>query len=159
VRVYAFIDAQNLYLGIKSQGWELDYKKLFIYLKEKYKVDKTFLYIGYIAENMKLYKSLKNYGYELVFKKTKKFGQGNKDIKGNIDVDLTVDVIRREEEYKKAIFISADGDFCPLYDYLIEEKNKEILIMIPNSFRYSNFLLKYRKNLRYMNNLENKLKR
>jgi hypothetical protein len=24
---YAFIDANNLYLGVRSQGWKLDYKK------------------------------------------------------------------------------------------------------------------------------------
>jgi hypothetical protein len=24
---YAFIDGNNLYLGVRSQGWKLDYKK------------------------------------------------------------------------------------------------------------------------------------
>lgn len=32
---YAFIDSQNLNLGIQSMGWKLDWKKLRIYLKEK----------------------------------------------------------------------------------------------------------------------------
>ena len=44
---YAFIDAANLfYGGEKSLGWSIDYKKLLIYLKEKFKVKKAFYYAG-----------------------------------------------------------------------------------------------------------------
>jgi len=32
---YAFIDSQNLNLGIQKLGWKLDYKKFRVYLKEK----------------------------------------------------------------------------------------------------------------------------
>ena len=45
---YAFIDSQNLNLSIKSLGWNLDFAKFRIYLREKYKVEKAFLFIGYI---------------------------------------------------------------------------------------------------------------
>jgi len=31
---YAFIDGQNLYLGVDELGWQLDYKKLRVYLYE-----------------------------------------------------------------------------------------------------------------------------
>lgn len=45
--VYAFIDASNLfYGGEKSLGWSIDYKKLFGYLKDKYKARKIFYYGG-----------------------------------------------------------------------------------------------------------------
>lgn len=63
---YAFIDAQNLYIGVKSDGWSIDYKKFRIYLQNKYAVVKVFLFIGYIPKNTVLYKSLKSFGYELV---------------------------------------------------------------------------------------------
>ena len=43
---YAFIDASNLfYGGEKSLGWKIDYRKLLIYLKEKYGISKA-LYFG-----------------------------------------------------------------------------------------------------------------
>ena len=43
---YVFIDASNLfYGGEKSLGWKIDYQKLLIYLKEKYKISKA-LYFG-----------------------------------------------------------------------------------------------------------------
>ena len=40
---FAFIDSQNLNLGIQSLGWKLNYKRFRIYLKEKYKAKKAFL--------------------------------------------------------------------------------------------------------------------
>ena len=44
--IYAFIDASNLfYGGEKSLGWKIDYRKLLIYLKDKYKISKA-LYFG-----------------------------------------------------------------------------------------------------------------
>jgi len=44
--VYAFIDASNLfYGGEKSLGWKIDYQKLLVYLRNKYKVSEA-LYFG-----------------------------------------------------------------------------------------------------------------
>ena len=46
-KTYCFIDAANLfYGGEKSLGWKIDYKKLFKYIKEKYKASKIFYYAG-----------------------------------------------------------------------------------------------------------------
>lgn len=55
---YAFIDSQNLNLGIKSQGWQLDFRKFRQYLRSKYKVTKAYLFIGHVADNEKLYDHL-----------------------------------------------------------------------------------------------------
>lgn len=54
---YAFIDSQNLHLSIKSLGWSLDNGRFRRYLQEKYAVTKAFIFIGYVAENNKLYTS------------------------------------------------------------------------------------------------------
>lgn len=45
---YAFIDSQNLYLSISSQGWKIDWNKFRIYLREKYDVEKAYLFIGMV---------------------------------------------------------------------------------------------------------------
>lgn len=156
-KTYAFIDSQNLYMGIKSLGWKIDYKKFFRYLTEKYNVNKAIIYIGYLQENESLYKNLKSCGFEIVFKNTKQYGKSRNQVKGNIDVDLTVDAIRQTSHYDTAVFISADGDFCALYDYLIDEEHKSVSILIPNMYKYSKFLLKYRDNLRFMNDLKQKI--
>jgi len=44
---FAFIDAQNVHLGIKSLGWQLDWGRFRVYLREKYKVTKAYLFIYY----------------------------------------------------------------------------------------------------------------
>jgi hypothetical protein len=65
---YSFIDSQNVNLGIRKLGRKLDWKRFRIYLKEKYNVEKVYLFIGYLSENKFLYNFLKKYGYSLVFK-------------------------------------------------------------------------------------------
>ncbi|MGB7957875.1 MAG: hypothetical protein WCF77_03495 [Minisyncoccia bacterium] len=60
---YAFIDGQNLHLGIKKMGWKLDYKKFRIYLKEKYNVSRAYFFIGFIPSNQKLYDYLMESGF------------------------------------------------------------------------------------------------
>lgn len=45
--IYAFIDASNLfYGGEKSLGWKMDYQKLAVYLKNKYKAKELYYYGG-----------------------------------------------------------------------------------------------------------------
>ena len=86
---YAFIDSQNLNLGVRRLGWALDYKRFRVYLKEKYGVRKAFLFIGYMPKNKGLYKSLQGYGYILIFKPVLFGKQGQ--IKGNCDAELVFD--------------------------------------------------------------------
>ncbi len=54
MKTFAVIDASNLfYGGEKSLGWNIDYKKLFEYLKEKYGVSKVFYFGGVEIHNFK----------------------------------------------------------------------------------------------------------
>lgn len=46
LKIYTFIDSQNLNLGVRDQGWELDFARFRVYLKDKYGVGKAFLFIG-----------------------------------------------------------------------------------------------------------------
>lgn len=56
---YAFIDSQNLHLAVQEYGWELDFKRLRVYLQDKYRIVKTFLFIGYVPGNEHLEKQEK----------------------------------------------------------------------------------------------------
>lgn len=69
-RIYVFIDSQNLNLAIRDCGWELDFTRFYVYLRDKYKVTKAFLFIGYVPGNEALYTSLQKSGYIVVFKPT-----------------------------------------------------------------------------------------
>ena len=83
---YAFIDSQNLNLGTQLNGWKLDFGKFRTYLLTKFKVKKTYLFIGYIEGNSSLYSYLQEVGYILIFKHVLEIKKGDKTtVKGNVD--------------------------------------------------------------------------
>jgi len=160
-RVYAFIDSQNLNLGIKDQGWRLDFVRFYTYLKEKYQTKKAFLFIGYIPQYRKLYNRLRSAGYFLVFKpiliiKNKKKLEANIKIKGNVDAELVLHTMIEYPNYNEAIIVTGDGDFHCLVEYLLRKKKLGRLI-VPNQKKYSKLFLKFRKYIDFMNNLRPKL--
>lgn len=67
---YAFLDSQNLNLGVQSLGWKLDFSRFRVYLKEKYGIAKAFLFIGYVEGNSNLYVALQEAGFICIFKPT-----------------------------------------------------------------------------------------
>lgn len=153
--VYAFIDSQNLNLGIRSLGWKLDFERFRIYLKDKYKVKKAILFLGYIKENEKMYSNLKEYGYEIIFKPTIKVSKNK--TKGNVDAELVLHAAKIEyNNYDKGIIVSGDGDFFCLVEDMRKEKRLERLI-IPNRKSYSSLLVSFRDYMVSMNNFEHKL--
>lgn len=153
---FAFIDSQNLNLAILSMNWRVDFKRFRIYLKDKYKVNKAFLFIGYLPGNEKLYTYLQEAWYVLIFKPTliyKKDGKGF--IKGNVDAELVLHTLIEISNYDKAVIVSGDGDFYCLIEYLIEvDKLKKILI--PNRYKYSALLRKFISSIDFLDQLKNK---
>ena len=150
---YAFIDSQNLHLGIRALGWKLDYRKFKIYLKEKYRVNKAYLFIGFIPSNQKLYNGLLSAGFVLVFKPI--VSGMNRPTKGNVDADLVLKAITELGDYDKAVIISNDGDFYSLVDYLYRH-NKLQLVLSPNK-KSCSFLLRQaaRETIQFMDDLRN----
>jgi len=151
--IYAFIDSQNLNLGTSKniyknrrliyRGWKLDFKKFRCYLNDKFRIKKAFLFIGYVKQNQKLYKKLKSYGYELIYKPTVKDNFGKP--KGNIDAELVLYSAAIEfTNYDKAVIVSGDGDFYCLYKYL-KKKGKLLNIIIPNAKSESSLLREFQK--------------
>lgn len=143
-KVYAFIDSQNLNLGVKDAGWTLDFKKLRIYLRDKYKVKRAYLFIGHVPGNEKLYTFLQESEYILIFKPTLEFKKGReKVIKGNVDAELVLHTMIHFKEYEKAVIATGDGDFYCLVEFL-EDNGKLGKIITPNH-KYSSLLRKYAK--------------
>lgn len=163
LRTYVFIDGQNLNLAIKSdvlaktgkvlyRGKKIDYRKLRHYLYQKYKATKCIIFLGYLEKNEQLYKYFRHCGFEIVFKTTTTMKiRDQETIKGNVDIDIAVYAAARTiNEYDRAVFVSGDGDFLELYDY-IDEQKKLHKILIPNSYRYSRLLKKYQDKIVYLN--------
>lgn len=152
---FAFIDSQNLNLSIQDQGWRLDFRRFRVYLKDKYKIQKAFLFIGYLPSNQHFYSVLQQYGYILIFKPTLEKPDGQ--IKGNVDAELVLHAMIEYPNYHQALIITGDGDFYCLVDYLFK-KDKLSRLLIPNVYKYSRLLKPFAPNkVDFMNNLRNKL--
>lgn len=153
--VYAFIDSQNLNMGVGSDvvhrgkkiysGWRLDFKKFRRYLQDKHKVEVAFLFVGNLPGNEGLYEYLQRCGYILILKPTTTFKDkdGEIRVKGNVDTDIVLYAAAREiDNYDKAVIVTGDGDFLSLCVYL-DEHDKLGRICIPNKLRHSQLLDKY----------------
>ena len=155
LKVYAFIDSQNLNLGVRSQGWKLDFARFHIYLTDKYNVKKAFIFIGFIPKNRKLYEFLTKAGYMLVYKPVVESKRIVKT-KGNVDAELVLHTMIEFPNYDKAIIVSGDGDFYCLVEYL-DKKKKLGKIIVPNK-KYSSLLRKFGNYIVNIDLMKEKLK-
>lgn len=153
---YAFIDNQNLNLGIQKLGWKMDWRKFRKFLRDKYDVDEAFMFIGHMPEHEDMYLQLHDAGYLIVLKptfdmsrpqKTQKTEvkegetEDKKPVKGNVDAELVLWAVKEMKSYKKAVIVSGDGDFYSLVEYL-EQQNKLEKLLAPN-YHYSSLYNKY----------------
>jgi uncharacterized LabA/DUF88 family protein len=129
---YAFIDSQNLNLGVQKFGWKMDWRKFRQFLEDKYGVTEAFMFIGYVPEFEPLYED-----------GTPKPEEEKRPIKGNIDAELVLWAMRLWNEYDKAIIVSDDGDFYSLVEYL-EEQGKLLHLLAPTQ-HYSKLYNNYDK--------------
>jgi len=155
---YAFIDSQNLNLGVKSLGWALDFRKFRTLLREKYKVEKAFLFIGHVLGNEKLYTNLREANYILIFKPTLNFKKGTgHTIKGNVDAELVMHTMLQWKNFDQAVIVSGDGDFYCLIEKL-EDSGKLYKIIVPNK-KYSSLLRKFAEKVVQISLFKGKVKK
>lgn len=151
----AFIDGQNLYMGTLSAEvpWKIDFERLRIYLKEKYKVKQAYYYMGFTNPiHQKLYIKLQQAGFIVMFRYHSELMASHK--KGNVDADIIFDIMEkcyRKEKFNKIILVSGDGDFRRMVDFLIAENLFE-KILFPCQ-KYASSLYKHIGN-QYFSNLD-----
>ena len=160
---FAFVDSQNLNIGVQSHGWKIDWRKFRKMLAEKYNVTQAYLFIGYLPENEDLYTQMHDAGYLVVLKPTidmymtpeekaemakpGKDGEEPKKMitKGNVDAELVLYAVKEMPNYDKAIIVSGDGDFFGLVEYLLQQ-NKLLHLMAPN-WKYSSLLKPFEEHI------------
>jgi len=134
---YAFIDSQNVNLAIRDQGWKLNWKRLRVYLKDKYKVNRVYIFIWYVPSNNKIYQYLQEVWYILIFKPVLELKSWK--TKGNVDAELVLHSMIQYNNFDKAVIITWDWDFACLVEYFLEQ-NKLKKLIVPNINKYSWFL-------------------
>ncbi len=103
-------------------GWKLDYRKFRSWIRQKFGVTDTRLFIGLIPAHANLYTALQNSGYKLFFKEVIYDGDGK--AKGNCDSDLVLQASRDyfEQGVSSAVLVSSDGDYATLVKFWSEKK-------------------------------------
>jgi uncharacterized LabA/DUF88 family protein len=120
-RLAIFIDGANLYSTAKALGFDIDYKRLLALFRTKGQLMRA-LYYTALHEDQE-YSSIRplvdwlDYnGYAMVTKPTKSFTDalGHRKVKGNMDIELTVDAMRLVEHLDHVVLFTGDGDFRAL---------------------------------------------
>ena len=152
---FAYIDGANLYKGVQELGWSLDYKRFRRWLRDKYSVERAYIFIGLIPGNKNLYTFLQEAGFTLVFKETTYNGRGK--VKGNCDADLVLKAVvdYYEKQFKKAVIVASDGDYAGLIKFF--KKKKALLSLISPNNKCSFLLRKLNISLVYLDTQQNKL--
>src|SRR3989338_1432442 len=127
-KINIYIDGANLDQGVKGLGWFLDYKKFHVWLTDKYKPSKIYLFLGLVPKYHDLYTKLQ----EIVFKETISDKDGK--VKGNCDADLVLKVVVDyfEKSFSKSVIVSSDGDYASLVKFLKKKDAYKVLISPSN---------------------------
>lgn len=117
-RVSFFIDGANLYGAYKELGFDVDYKRLIKHFDDNCKLMRGYYYTAVDEEAevnplRPLLDFLEFNGYRVVTKQVKEFvnSMGMRRVKGNMNVELTVDMLKAAAHSDHLILFSGDGDY------------------------------------------------
>jgi len=123
-RLGLFIDGSNLYAAARALGFDIDYRRLLNVFATDATLIRAFYYTALLEDQdyspiRPLVDWLDYNGYTMVTKPTKEFtdaATGRRKIKGNMDIELAVDVMEMSEHLDHAVLFSGDGDFRRLVE-------------------------------------------
>ena len=120
-RVALFIDGANLYATAKSLGFDIDYRRLLTYFRKRSRLIRAIYYTALMEDAeyspiRPLIDWLDYNGYRVVTKPAKEFTDslGRRKVKGNMDIELAIDVMQLADNLDHIVLFSGDGDFRSL---------------------------------------------
>jgi uncharacterized LabA/DUF88 family protein len=124
-RLALFIDGSNLYAAAKSLGFDIDYKLLRTEFMRRGKLLRAFYYTALLDNEeyspiRPLVDWLNYNGFHMVTKTSKEYtdSQGRRKVKGNMDIELTVNAMELAPHVDHIVLFSGDGDFKPMVEAL-----------------------------------------
>lgn len=134
-RMAMFIDGANLYAASRGLGFDIDYKRLLELFAGRARLIRAFYYTA-LVENEEyspirpLVDWLDYNGYAMITKPTKEFTDafGRRKIKGNMDIELAIDVMEMAENVDHIMIFSGDGDFRRLVE-AVQRRGKRVSVV------------------------------
>ncbi|MGB1106230.1 MAG: NYN domain-containing protein [Candidatus Puniceispirillaceae bacterium] len=123
-RTVLFIDGSNFYASARTLGMDIDYARMRAYFAQNAHLIRACYYTA-LPEDQEysplrpLIDWLDYNGYSVVSKLTREFTDpetGKRRVKGNMDMEIALDMLRLAPKIEHAILFSGDGDFCRLLE-------------------------------------------
>ena len=140
-RLGLFIDGSNLYAAARALNFDIDYKRLLTEFGSRGRLIRAFYYTALIEDQeyspiRPLVDWLDYNGYTMVTKPTKEFtdSAGRRKLKGNMDIELAVDVMEMAEHLDHAFLFSGDGDFRRVVEAV---QRRGIIVSVVSTVRSS----------------------
>lgn len=134
-RTALFIDGSNLYAAARALGFDIDYKRLLKVFKKNGQLVRALYYTALMEEQeyspiRPLVDWLDYNGYTMVTKPTKEFtdAAGRRKIKGNMDIELAIDVMEMSPHLDHIVIFSGDGDFRRLVE-AVQRKGVRVTVV------------------------------
>lgn len=140
-KVAIFIDGSNLYAAAKALDFDIDYKSLLKWISKRGRIVRSFYYTALFDDQeyspiRPLVDWLDYNGYSMVTKPAREFtdAQGRKKVKGNMDIELAVDMMEIADKVDHIILFSGDGDFRRLLEAV---QRKGVRVTVVSSIKTS----------------------
>ena|SRR5664279_4713282 len=121
-RTAIFIDGANLYSASRALGFDVDYRQMLDYFNKNLSLVRAYYYSAILDAEYSPLKPLTDWlaynGYTLITKPAKEYtdAQGRRRVKGNMDIELAVDMLELAPKIEHAILFSGDSDFRRLVE-------------------------------------------
>ena len=130
-----FIDGSNLYAAAKALDFDIDYRLLLSWAADQGRLVRAFYYTALLEDQeysplRPLVDWLDYNGYTMVTKPTKEFidSQGRRKIKGNMDIELAIDMMEMADNVDHIMLFSGDGDFRRLLE-AVQRKGVRVTVV------------------------------
>jgi len=122
-KLAVFIDGANLYAAAKNLAFDIDYKRLLNWISGQSRLVRAFYYTALLEDQeyspiRPLIDWLDYNGYTMITKPAKEFtdATGRRKIKGNMDIELAIDMMELSAHVDHIVLFSGDGDFRRLVE-------------------------------------------
>ncbi|HXQ12333.1 MAG TPA: NYN domain-containing protein [Caulobacteraceae bacterium] len=134
-RIALFIDGANLYSSAKNLGFDIDYKKLLAEFRTRGVLVRAYYYTALVEnEDYSPIRPLVDWldynGYALVTKTAREYTdrEGRKRWRGDMDVEIAVDMMELADHVDHVVLFSGDGDFRRLVQS-VQQKGVRVTVV------------------------------
>src|ERR1700761_9219758 len=134
-RIALFIDGANLYSAAKGLGFDIDYKKLLAEFRNRGVLVRAYYYTALVENDdyspiRPLVDWLDYNGYSLVTKTAREYtdAQGRKRWRGDMDIEIAVDMLELAPKLDHVVLFSGDGDFRRLVE-AVQQKGVRVTVV------------------------------